>query len=223
MKTRNHRVRIRQYACFCNLCVFLSFFFLASCATGTFNITSTPEGAYIKTINKNGTEKKIGQTPFKIEGQDLLSKDVDYLQLVVEKEDYVRESAIIPREFINYNNTLQFMLQKANTAEKGEHLTEGKYRDLAQGVAEVQSLLTKKEWKNAENRLNVLITQFPFISVLYDLIGNSYYMQHNFDSALKSYEKSLTIFPENKETVKMVAKLRRVTGNKSSKSSGEEE
>ena len=64
----------------------------------------------------------------------------------------------------------------------------------------------------AKVRVAGLIADFPYISVLYDLQGNIYYLQKNYGEAVAAYEKSLDLEPENMETAFIVKKLRAQLG-----------
>jgi TolA-binding protein len=85
---------------------------------------------------------------------------------------------------------------------------------VAKAVAAAQSLIQSRNYDLAERQLVNLQTDFPNVSVVYDLLGNVSYLRRDFPEALRFYRKSLSISPGNPETSRMVDKLSRISGQR---------
>ncbi len=196
--------------------LFGSALLLVGCATGKLDITSSPEGASILKIESSGNAKVIGKTPMSVDVNNFTSSSESYVHLAISKEKFRREAVIIPRNMFEASHTLNFKLTSINESgslDECPKLPENSFSELARGVAEAQTMITEKDFSAAENKLQVLTAQFPFVSVLYDFIGNIKYLQKNLNGALKAYEKSLELWPHNPQTTRMVNKIRGMTGN----------
>lgn len=90
-----------------------------------------------------------------------------------------------------------------------------KLQKLAKGIAHSQSLIVKKKFEEAKTILGTLSSEFPQISVIYDLRANIAYIQKNYRSALIYYRKSMKIDPTNFQTQKMVDRIKQLTPNTS--------
>jgi predicted negative regulator of RcsB-dependent stress response len=88
-------------------------------------------------------------------------------------------------------------------------------------VAQVQSLIQRKELDQGLSTVNTLLSSYPNISTLYDLQGNIYYLRKDIDRALASYKRANAITP-NSETNRMISKLQelRTPANNNSNSGG---
>lgn len=90
-----------------------------------------------------------------------------------------------------------------------------KLQRLAKGIAHSQSLIVKKSFDEAKTTLETLSTEFPQVSVIYDLRANIAYIQKNYRSALIYYRKSMIIDPTNLQTQKMVDRINQLNPNNS--------
>jgi predicted Zn-dependent protease len=83
-------------------------------------------------------------------------------------------------------------------------------QDLSSGVAEVQALIGGRNLDEAERKLNSLVARYSGIAVLYDLLGNIYYIRKDVGRALTAYKKSQQISPGSIETERMIKKLQEI-------------
>lgn len=91
-------------------------------------------------------------------------------------------------------------------------LTKNALNALGKGIASVQARILRQDFDVAHSKLASMLADFPNVSVLYDLQGNIFYLQKRFTEALRSYEKSLELEPNNVETSAMVKRLKEITG-----------
>ena len=86
--------------------------------------------------------------------------------------------------------------------------------ELASGVAIVQARIAKKEYDVALIKLSSLSAKFPYVSVIWDLLGNVYYIEKKYENSLEAYEKSLNIDSSNASTANMVKRLKEILGKR---------
>jgi predicted Zn-dependent protease len=83
---------------------------------------------------------------------------------------------------------------------------------ISRGVAQVQSMMQSSRLVEAQGQLSMLISDFPDVSVLHDLMGNVHYINKNLEMAYASYRKSLDLNPTNVDTQRMVSKIQGIIG-----------
>jgi tetratricopeptide (TPR) repeat protein len=138
----------------------------------------------------------------------------DTIQVKVTKEGYLPESMVIPKATLASRSNLHFKLTE-NTLSKACEQKLGAIEAVSRGIAKAQSLTAKKNYERAEAVLLELQEDYPSLSVVYDLLGNVYYLQKNLGKALMAYEKSHELWPNNLETERMIRKLERsVSGSR---------
>lgn len=69
-------------------------------------------------------------------------------------------------------------------------------------------LLDKKNAKAAVKVFEYGITLMPNNANLYDSLGEAYFADNNWNSAIKNYAQSLTLNPENENTIEMILKIK---------------
>jgi len=193
-------------------------------------LTSIPEGSNVQLISNRGEIKALGKTPLNMPTDQMFINAANFANLRVEKDGYFSQSFIIPRSSIPNNHEISVSLEQkpevktepapaqtmtqtpptpvAVEMDRCSQLSKESLTKLSKGVAVVQSIILKREFEIAKVRLSGLIADFPYISVLYDLQGNIFYLQKNYNEAVLAYEKSLELEPDNMETAFIVKKLR---------------
>ena len=78
-------------------------------------------------------------------------------------------------------------------------------------MATIQAFIQKKEYEAAHMKIVSLMTDYPNISVLYDLMGNVRYLQRDYGRALEAYRQSLALSPQNSMTAEIVKRLENLT------------
>ena len=72
-------------------------------------------------------------------------------------------------------------------------------------------LIEKKQIKNAISIFKLLISEFPNSSNAYDSMGESYFLNNQFELSKKNYQKSLELDPENKNAEKMISRIKKIS------------
>ncbi|MCB0391400.1 MAG: hypothetical protein KDD58_08915 [Bdellovibrionales bacterium] len=184
-------------------------FSLNGCSVGLMSIRSTPEGAEVLLAREGSQPVKIGQTPLNLPADRVNNQPGQSAQIIVRKDGYKQENFLVPRVLFSSSIELSVMLSEdklpaacTNQAQAAEKLS--------RGIAEAQFLIQTKDYQQAEILLNNLVVDNPNISVLWDLLGNIYYLKKDTQAALKAYEKSEVISPGRVNTIRMINKLRTI-------------
>lgn len=161
-------------------------------------VRSVPEGATVTAMDSEGSGRVLGASP--------LETNEQMQALLIEKDGYEPAHIFLGRaEKQNYDFTVR-LTKKAEDSK----LTDSRARQekLAQAIARANNLIVNKRFSEAEGVLTGLTADYPFVSVIYDLLGNINYLQKDFRSALNYYERSLSINGENEETKQVIQRLR---------------
>lgn len=211
----------------------LLLFMAVGCVPGKVTVRSIPDNSEVVVVNSSGEKKVLGTTPLEVKTSDLFRTDDYSTKLIVQKPGMYRESLVIPRNILTSDHQIQVTLSELEKVEiekiVGEECkgkvdisanTRGDFSKLAQGVANVQSLLVKKEYGNAETQLSSLIATYPYVAVLHTLLGNSRFLQRDYTDAAKAYTRSLELDPDNIETKNILTKIASFTGSNRSNDEG---
>lgn len=185
-----------------------------ACSSNMLRVQSSPEGADVFTVSREGVATKIGKTPLDIDGRTQRDLYIDAIEIKVSKEGHLPQSALIPplgrmggRGVLNFNLN-ETSLPRTCTAQ------EDALNDLAQGIAEASSVIQKKRYVEAISLLQTLTVKFNSVAVLYDLQGNAFYLQRDLTRALDSYKRSLALMPGNQQTQRMIERIQQLQGTK---------
>lgn len=205
--------------------------FLAGCTSGRVSINSVPEKSEVVVVNSSGKQRSLGTTPIVVEAATLFQPGDNSTKLIVQKTGMYRESIVIPRSVLKNHHQISVTLSELEKVEIekiiGEDCkkhsenfgnTRGDFSKLAQGVANIQSLLVKKDYATAESQLTALIATYPFVSVLHALLGNSRFLQRDYAAAGNAYKRALELDPDNIETKNILNRIASFTGNSSTSS-----
>ncbi|MBF0441873.1 MAG: hypothetical protein HQK54_08220 [Oligoflexales bacterium] len=204
---------------------------MTGCASiGTLTVTSTPEKSDVIVINSNNNRTVIGQTPLDISLDRVFdSGDRDYARITVLKEGYFENSVVLPRSSFTSRHRVNFnLIPLANSTASGgmseeaakkldqcKEISRESMNRLSEGIASTQATILRGDYDVANVKLGQLISEFPHVSVLYDLQGNVFYLQKQYVKALRAYETSLVINPKSVETAIIIQRLREITGRTS--------
>lgn len=177
---------------------------LASCAsimnTDTqVELTSLPVGAEVWQIKAGSPLRKLGETPMVLTTREVSELDAEPTQLRMQKDGYRAQNILLsptPRSHA------QLYIKLDEVLSEDKMLSE-----LAKQIAEVQFLISRKDYAIAETQALQLTGKFPTISVAWDLLGNIYFIQKSYSKALSVYKKSLEIEPTNSGASRMVRRL----------------
>lgn len=196
-----------------NTTICLIFLPLLGCSTGTVKITSMPEKAEVFIGYDGAQPTKLGETPLSLEGEHISRKKGSFLTLLIKKEGYQTESAILPTSYISSDLTFTSKLEDYKLTQQCADATQA-IQKISRGTANVQYMVKSHRLVEALQQVDDLIREFPGVSVLYDLRGNILYLNKDLAGALNAYERSLELDPTNSDTSRMRLKLRGILGER---------
>lgn len=183
-------------------------FVLAGCATSpTVRLNSVPEGAEV-TLHTNGNGvRSLGKTPLQLSGSDLDAGGGRLSSLMLMKEGHKEHQILLGRDRSGESYDILITLQPE--AEDPKVLdARARQERLARLLVQAHSLTSAKRYQEAGQVLEGVLRDYPQVSVGYDLMGNVAYLQKDLKTALRNYERSLQLNPENGETRQMVGRLK---------------
>lgn len=178
---------------------------VAACSSaGRVKINSVPEGATVTSYGAGGA-KIMGKTPLQLDAGSF--SEGRFSSLVLNKEGHKDQHILLGRDRGSENYDIMINLQAE--AEDPKVLdARARQERLAKLVVQAHSLTAAKRYPEAERVLNGVLQDYPQVSVGHDLMGNVAYLQKDLKTALRHYEKSLQLSPENAETRLMVDRLK---------------
>jgi len=183
--------------------IFLTFVLFWGCSgAGVVNLKTIPSSANIKVLNNGGEITDLGVSPLNASTEKLFSNS-NYVQLLIEKEDFKPERIVITRPYLDTNFDLSVELKQAiNNSKSNENLEKVSIK-----IAEVYRKIQSKELSNAYSDLKELQVEFPRLSVVNDLLGNISYLNGNYEQAKEFYLKADSIQPNNFERAAILKKI----------------
>lgn len=180
---------------------------LAACASSqnTLRVESDPVGADVFVNSAGQPSRKVGVTPISLTANEL-GESSSSVEVLLVKTGYERERLVLPPSAYGRTGNLIIKLgaQESSNLCRDTDLAVTK---VSRGVAQIQGLVRNKNYSEAERILKSLSDEFPSVSVLYDLLGNVYYLMRDRSKALASYKKSLSLAPNNIETQNIIRRL----------------
>lgn len=171
----------------------------ASCSSpSSLKLKSVPEGANVSALEGDGSTRLIGKTP--IETNESMQT------LVIEKDGF-ETSRIFVGRLHSENYEYSVKLQAKSEDPKMTDI-KARHERLAKSIAKANNLINTKRYAEADSLLVNLTSEYPYVSVGYDLLGNISYLQRDFKRAINYYQKSLALNPENVETKQVLDRLR---------------
>lgn len=197
-----------KHSCKIILTIFCSLLVNACANSGGIKVESTPPGADVEVI-ENGSVKKIGQTPLNIDKNQIDSSNA--VQLSVSLKNHQTQKVLLPPTTLPRSGQLFFKMTEIQlpAACVNQEITLSR---VSRGVAEAQSLIQGKDYDRAITLLSNLTTEFPNVSVLQDLLGNTYYLRKDLDRALAAYKRSVAIESNNPSATRMIQKIETLRG-----------
>lgn len=189
-------------------------FVLTGCAGAGVRLYSQPEKAEVYQVRKGQAPVKVGETPMNLDVRDLAVAEGEGLTLRLTKEGHLPETLILPKSVAGSSINVHAILQAVETNRACEDQSVA-LRVVSDGVAKAQTLMTQRRYDEAEQGLHHLSLQYPAVSVLFDLLGNVYYLKKDLRKSFESYKQSQRIWPNNIETNRMIQKLEPIVGTRS--------
>lgn len=179
-----------------------SILILGACSTrSSIKLKSFPEGANVSAIESDGGTRLLGKTP--------LESTESMESLIIEKEGYESTRIFVGRLDSQHYEYSVKLTPKAEDPKFTD--IKSRYERLAKSIAKANNLINNKRFAEAESLLGNITTDYPNVSVSYDLLGNISYLQKDFRRAISHYQRSIEINPENSETKQVLDRLRSMT------------
>lgn len=183
----------------------LSLLFTAGCATGSYQVASTPADANVDAIYANGVRKNLGKTP--LNGKDA---DINPAKLAVTfeitKENFERQQIFVPESATGKDVTINVNLLPIPVSADAQG-NEKRISSVAENVAQIQRDVQGKEYDQALAKINRMIAENPRVATFYSLAGNVYYLQKRTDKALANYKRAKELDPQSTDLAKIIDKL----------------
>jgi len=161
-------------------------FTLIGCSTASLRVESSPDGADVIASTADKTPVKIGKTPLTIDASQVSELYREPLSILLEKKGYQPYGILIPRTTMKSQSRMFITLKSNEGSNEGQKFQDAA-NDLAFGVARALNLMTTRDLDEAESLLMQLASKYPNVSVIYDLLGNNYYIKKN----VKNYKNNL--------------------------------
>lgn len=177
-------------------------------------VDSEPKQAEVSYLSASGQFKVLGKTPLTIEPaliKEWIEAKQEYAVIKVTKSGFAVENLFIDlngRYKVAYIADLKAIDIWNN---KEMEISSNAANKLAVKVQHINQQVFTKNFDSALKNTEVLIDQFPKAHVFYDIKGSILFLQGKRSEALASYQKSLSLNPDNNEAKKM---LEKVTGDK---------
>jgi len=195
-------------------------YFLAGCQTGRISVTSNPVGSDVFVVSQSGAKQRLGKTPVDFATSRLNLTPGTLAEIRIESQNYTPATYLVPYTALSSSHDISANLSKMaddngfSSIDSCDDISRETINEIGKSIATVQALILKKDLEVAIVRASSAIAKYPYVSVLYDLQGNIYYLQKNYVKALSSFKKSMSIDPKNLETNIMVKRLKELTGIK---------
>jgi tetratricopeptide (TPR) repeat protein len=182
----------------------ISILSLFGCGSGTVEIKTIPNDATISVIGSSGNIRKIGNSGSYGSGD--VFKGEDIVQISVSHSDYATETILLSKSIIPQTYAISVKLKKS-----GSDVDHKVLDYLAKKIAESYQYLYTKDYDQAILILSSLANRYPSLSVVYDFLGNAYYLKTDYKSAFKYYKIAMKLDPSNIERREIFNKLKLMT------------
>jgi hypothetical protein len=172
------------------------------CATSSLTVDSNPPGAQVSVADGSNNQKVLGPTPIVLTPSNFPELYTAGETLTVSKQGFHSQVIFVPTSHVTANGSLKVNLKAEEVGQTNQA------NEIAEQVAHAQQLLFKKDLTEAERVLRELTEKHATIAVFYSLLGNVYYLKKDLSKALSSYERALTLEPNNLDIQKMVRKIK---------------
>ncbi|MBS1962737.1 MAG: tetratricopeptide repeat protein [Bdellovibrionales bacterium] len=181
--------------------------FAYGCSSGQIQVESDPAGADVNVVSGGGMKQKIGQTPLTLTPAQFPNAFGADVQIQVSKDGYRAESFLLPPQASGAVGRIQAKLADDPVSKTCQD-TANSIADATDAVAQIQRLIYKKNYGDAERALVSATVKYPAVPIFYSLLGNVYYLEKQLDKALESYRHAAALQPQNLEIARMIEKIR---------------
>lgn len=186
-------------------------YLLSSCTTYSLvRVKTSPENSQISIRQSDGSLRVLGKGQIEMSSSEFFSMGSRMAKLEVSYENFKTQSLYIIQG--KSAESYEIFVNLDRDQENGKSAeTRSRMEKLGKLLAKASGAIYAKKYSEAETVLNILVSEFPAVSAVYDLRGNLYYLQKNIQSALQNYQRSYQINPENMETKGMIDRLSKMT------------
>ncbi|MCB0386745.1 MAG: hypothetical protein KDD43_15230, partial [Bdellovibrionales bacterium] len=149
----------------------------------------------------------MGQTPLNLEGESVSNRKGKFVTFTLKKEGYQTETVILPTSRFGADLNLTSKLEEYKLSLQCRDQNNA-IQKVSRGTASVQYLMKAGRLTEALSQVDILLNEFPGVSVLYDLKGNVLYLTKDLSGALAAYDKSVELDPTNADTQRIRTKIR---------------
>lgn len=178
----------------------------SGCSTSRLQVTSTPPGADVSVFSGSRGAVVLGKTPMSLTRESVVGLFSESVQLTVARKGFEAVSLLVPATQVATQASFEVTLHETE-ADRSCTDPQRSLNEVAQGIAQVQYMIFKKNYPDALTAASSLTTKFPHIAVAFDLLGNIHYLQKDLPHALEAYKRSAELDPSNPVTAKMIQKL----------------
>jgi len=176
---------------------------LVSCGHNKTKFESYPTKAQVSLLEKDGNIIDLGSTPLSISNDDLFKGEL--AQVIFTRQGYKDEKLTLSRPENNTRMNISAKLDRETSAD-GE-LFNQRLEKITSQIALIQNHIKNRNFDMAQNIIQKIISDYPDLSVPYDLMGNIYYLQNNRLKALQSYKKADARNPSNTKRKRIMRKI----------------
>ncbi|MCX6117207.1 MAG: tetratricopeptide repeat protein [Proteobacteria bacterium] len=198
----------------CN-CIYV--FICNGCQTMEVKVISYPEGATVQLFDYDAQSyAEIGKTPLSL-SQDQIDKFGPNISLRVQKDGYQPEQVSYARgSYTNVTSTIrleksitQNIQVSGNLGSSGQSgkIIDSEIHQFGVELQQINKLVQNGDYKGAGEILDRYLARFPNAAILWDMRGSIYLKLKQTPLAIKAYERSLQLFPDNGETKSKLTSL----------------
>lgn len=184
---------------------------LGGCASSQLSVDSDPAGAEIFVVSTGNVKQKIGVTPMTITPAQMPGLFTSESQIQVQKDGFRPESFLLPPQSAGTVGRIQAKLTEDSVSKTCQDSANA-LTDSTDAVAQVQRLIYRKNYLEAEKALATYTLKYSSVPVFHSLLGNVHYLQKDLDRALQSYTRASALQPQNQENIRMIQKIKEIRG-----------
>ncbi len=183
----------------------------SGCASSQLSVDSDPAGAEIFVVSTGNVRQKIGVTPMTITPAQMPGLFTSESQIQVQKDGFRPESFLLPPQSAGTVGRIQAKLTEDSVTKTCQDSANALV-DSTDAVAQVQRLIYRKNYLEAEKALSTYIVKYASVPVFHSLLGNVHYLQKDLERALQSYSRASSLQPQNQENIRMIQKIKEIRG-----------
>jgi hypothetical protein len=183
----------------------------SGCASSSMSVQTNPEGAEVFLVRAGTPPTRIGKSPLTLDRGSAPDLYGENFEILLQKEGFAPTQVVVPRASTVASSKLNVLLKEVKLPESCTK-TDLTVNEVAKAVAEIQGLIARKKYPDAERRAREMTGRFGTVSVFHLLLGNALYLKKELPGALQAYKKARELDPGQAETQRMISKLSTMVG-----------